>query len=145
MRFKLADTAELDRAADYLAKLAGREAVVDITKVQYDDIRTLAENRYYYLLINYWATQYGCDKETAKTILKASQPGIYKPVDVRVTDNITVTKYRSSKDLTTKEMADSITKYKDWSASIGIDLPDAENESFMKWAADTVANSGAYL
>lgn len=143
MRFHLRNDLELDRATSYLAQLTTHKAVVDIKRVQYK--HSLAQNRYYYLLINYWATQYGTDSETAKNILKASQPEIYRPVDIHVSDTVVVTKYRSSASLTSKEMEGSITKFKQWSATIEIDLPDADNKAFMEWASDQVANNEAYL
>lgn len=137
MRFKLADKTELDRAADYLAKLAGREAVVDIKR--WNPKRSLSQNKFYHVILSYWGLQCGFTLEESKQFIKQQQPDLYQ---YRKDGG---TFMRSSADLSTTDMAKSIDRFRQWSAEQGIDLPDADDKNFLEWCATQIENSGAYL
>lgn len=93
--------------------------------------RTLNQNSYLHLIIAYFASQTGNTLEYVKRtyyktavnphlfIVEKEDKILHKPVKT----------LRSSSDLTTEEMSESIERFKNWSASRAeIVLPDAENE-----------------
>lgn len=137
MRFKLKDTAELDRAADYLAKLAGREAVVDIKR--WNPNRTLQQNKFYHVVLAYWGLQTGYTSEEAKQLIKQMQPDIY------IYEKNDKTFIRSSASINTADMSRSIDRFRQWSAEQGIDLPSADDKNFLEWCEQQIENTGAYL
>lgn len=93
--------------------------------------RTFKQNSYLHLLLAYFASQTGDTLEYVKrTYYKtAVNPHLFI---VSKHDNLLhqdVKTLRSSADLTTEELSESIERFKNWSASRAqIVLPDAENE-----------------
>lgn len=126
---------ELDRA-NFLARaqlLADRKDVVELrTKRQ----RTLNQNSYCHVLIEYFACQYGEEPE----YVKMEYFKILVNPDVFVTGtwidkftNQTRISVKSTADLTTEEMSLCIDRFRNWSSKeAGIYLPTAEEGAFLR-------------
>jgi len=110
--------------------------------------RTTPQNSYFHLLINYFALEYGETFEyTKKDIFKKYvNPDIFKterknPVSGKVREE-----WRSSSDLNTKEMTDSIERFKNWSAKkAGIRLPEANEQQFLDHIQNEIDKNKQYL
>lgn len=90
--------------------------------------RTLKQNAYLHLLLQIFAIEYGDTLEYCKeTIYKdVVNPQIFRETYKTKTGRVGV-RLRSSADLNTKELAQSIDRFKDFSArELGIMLPDAD-------------------
>lgn len=137
MRYKLKDPIELERAADYLSKLAGREATVDIKRVNPN--RTLQQNKYLHVLISYFGLQTGYTSAEAKIMYKKINKDLYV---YKKNGGVFL---RSSADLNTEEMTKSIDRFRQYGAEQGIDLPSADDKTFLEWAQQQIENTRAYL
>lgn len=143
MRFHLKNQSEVDSAAEYLATLAGREAVVDIKRVSYK--RSLQANRFYHVMLSYFGTQVGCTIEESKQIIRIQQPDLYQ-VKWKQIGEISVMISRSSADFTSKEMADSIDRFRQWSREVAnIDIPAPDDAELLKFMDDVIAQHEGYL
>ena len=129
MLFNFSSPLDIRNARFRLENLIKRKAVVAISEKK--PKRTLNQNRYLYLILAYFASQTGDTLEYVKrTYYKtAVNPHLFivsKHDDILHQDVKTL---RSSADLTTEELSESIERFKNWSASRAqIVLPDAENE-----------------
>lgn len=141
-RFKTKDPVELERAVDYLAKLAGREAVVDIIRVTYQ--RSLNSNAYYHLVLSFFGTQVGSTLDDVKALIRELQPTLY---NLRYTTvaGVRIQSSRSSAEFTAGEMAESIDRFRLWASEQGIDIPAPNETELLKYADDTVAANKSYL
>lgn len=126
MRYLLGDECERERLEFRLRRLAERGAVVDVREVR--PTRSLPQNSYLHLLLQIFAAEYGCSPEEAKI-------DYYKRLCNRDLYEVVVTnKYgrrvrtlRSSTELDTAQMSQSIDRFRAWAARGGIELPDADN------------------
>lgn len=122
------DKASKEKAAIRFAELISGDDLFEITKkVQ----RTLSQNSYLHLLLQYLASQVGYPMKYVKRewYKKLINPElfVYKFYDGKL--GKMVEEVRSSKDLTQEEMKLSIERLKVWSAiEAEIILPDAEDK-----------------
>lgn len=141
MRFNTANTFELERLQEFIKRNTGKK--LDVSLVRY--IRTSAQNRYYWLLQQVFAMEYGCRLDIAHMMLKESQPVLYPTTTYKAGD-ILVKQYKSSKDLTVSEMTSSIEQYKEWARdTVGITLPEATNREQMEYYQDLIAQNEGNL
>ena len=139
---------DLDRA-NFLARaqlLADRKDVVELhTKRQ----RTLNQNAYLHVLIDYFACQYGEDAEYVKTeyFKLLVNPDIF--VTGSWIDKFTNQKrisVKSTSALTTEEMSLCIDRFRNWSSKeAGIYLPTAEEGSFIRQCEIEISKAKRYL
>ena len=76
--------------------------------------RTISQNSYLWLTINYWATQTGYSKEYAESIYKDVNSDIYY-TEIEVAGRI-IKYVRHTYELSTDEMSKSIDKWRNWAA-----------------------------
>lgn len=139
---------DFDRA-NFLARaqlLADRKDVVELrTKRQ----RTLNQNAYCHVLIEYFAAVYGEEPEYVKNeyFKLLVNPEIF--IIGGHIDKFTGQKRcvcRSTADLTTEEMSVCITRFRNWSAKeAGIYLPTAEEGAFLRQCEIEISKSKRFV
>jgi hypothetical protein len=143
VRFHLKDPLELERAADYLAKLAGREATVDITKVVYK--RSLQANKFYHVMLSYFGTQVGATLEEVKVLIRQLQTDLYQTTRKEIA-GVVVETSRSSADFNAAEMATSIDRFRQWAREVaGVDIPAPTDTALLTYMDDVIQQNAAYL
>lgn len=133
MRYNLANKPELDQAFEYITKLTGQEAIVNITKV--NPKRTLNQNNYLHLLLGAFGDHFGYTLEEAKEIFKDISKDIF------YYEKKGRTFKRSSADLDTKELTIAIDRFMAKSAEAGCPLPIATNEEWLRSIENTMEGS----
>lgn len=92
--------------------------------------RTQNQNAYLWLILGYWATQTGYTKNEAEAIYKEINKEVY--YIVKEINGRQITYIRHTYELTTKEMTETIDKFRNWSSmndACPVYLP-APNESY---------------
>lgn len=123
MIFNLNNPYEHDKFKAYVNKLYAEHAVVEVKKKLPG--RTLSQNRYFYLLLSWFAieTGYSADEVKVDIFKRKCNADLF----VRQRENRkgeTVTYLRSSSELTTGEMTAAIERFRNYaSAEAGIYLP----------------------
>ena len=124
IRFNL--KSEADQAFEYLTQLSGKEALVDIKRVQAG--RTLSQNSFFYLLISYFGLQIGYTPDEMKTYVKRHMS------DVFLYEKKGEKFLRSTADLDKSEMTKVLDRLYRLAADMGVSLPlvdNAETRSLM--------------
>ena len=115
MIYNLKYASEVKAAYAYLEQLEERGDKVEIKKKS--PIRSLNQNRYFYLCLGYYSTEFGYTIDEVKQDLfkKKCNPEIFirKRVNKRGEE---VTYVRSSAELTTAEMNTAIERFRNWSS-----------------------------
>jgi hypothetical protein len=119
MIYDLSNEYDLPRFAERVKRLAERKAAVELRELR--PRRSLAQNNYLHVILSYFASQYGCSADYAKSEVykKTCNPELYV---VRKTNKRgeEFEDVRSSADLTTEEMTLSIERFRNWAAVGGI-------------------------
>lgn len=123
MKYNLDEIEQCTEAFEYLTKLVGQHALVEITKKSRE--RSLNQNSYLHILITAFADHFGYTVEEAKVIYKQANRDIY----YYKKNNIGF--WRSSADLTKDEMTRSIDKFRWFSAEHGCELPMAVDADWL--------------
>lgn len=125
--------------------LAESGKIVELTEKK--PRRTSNQNKYLHTLLGYLAVELGCDLEWVKQqyYKKLVNPELFiREVDDKFLGRIKM--LRSSADLTTEEMALSITRLRNWSAQeAGIYLPSAEEERLIQLMEIEIQRNKEYL
>lgn len=125
--------------------LFASQKVVELTEKK--PVRTIQQNKYLHVIIGYFATQYGCTLEYAKT--NYFKILCNKEIFVRETDDNylgKVTTLRSSAALDTREMTTAIERFRNWaSMEAGIYLPDAHESELLTYAQQELERYKQYL
>ena len=128
MTYNLHNPLDCDNARFRLEALIKRGGIVEITEKK--PKRTIRQNQYLHLLLSYFAAQTGNTLEWVKQqyYKKLCNPDIF--IGERQDQYLGRVKYvRSSAELTTKEMTDSIERFRNWSAAeAGIYLAEPNEE-----------------
>jgi len=109
--------------------------------------RSLAQNRYMYLLFGYFGSEYGVSVEEAKNdYFKALvNPELF----VRYKTNRfgTMVRYlRSTAELTTSELTTAIDRFRNWSSSqFGLYLPSPEDRQMLVHAEKVIEANKEYI
>lgn len=136
MKYNLDKPAELDAAAEHLAKLAGFHAEIEIKRIYPQ--RSLSQNNYLHLILTAFGMHFGYDLEEAKWMYKYVNRTIYRY------ERAGHTFWRSSADLDKDEMMHSITKFKEASTKQGCDLPEAEQHQWLREIENDAERQGYY-
>ena len=121
------------KAEQRFVKLMAESAKIELKK---REKRSLNQNSYLHLLINYFACETGCTTVEAKQIYKEINSQIYEY------EKDGHKFIRSSADLTTTEMALSITRFRDYSsAEAGVYLPSADEKAFIEECEREIAKN----
>lgn len=130
MIFNLSNEYDILRFEGYIDKLRKERSIIEVKKKHRN--RSLSQNNYLYLLLSYFASEYGISIDEAKIDFYkrvCNRELFEREITNRKGDK--VLSLRSSSELTTKEMSDSIERFRNFSSSIaGIYLP-APNENEM--------------
>lgn len=109
--------------------------------------RSLAQNSYLHFCIDYYASEFGYDREYAKQDIFKQL--VNREIFARQRMNKRgqmVTYWRSTSDLDTKEMTDAIEKFRNYASMIaGLYIPEANEESALCEAMKQIALCEKYL
>lgn len=144
MLYDLSNPVDRQKAIQRFKKMLDDQIKIDLTSKQN---RTLKQNAYLHLILQYFACCYGDEMEYCKRQffkLEANKELFeYEHIN-RQTGEIR-TALRSSRDLDTKEMILAIDRFKNYSSSIGIILPDAEQKDFIFEAQKEVERNKEFI
>lgn len=130
---------------EYIKKLVSTGATIEVKRKAPN--RSLAQNRYLHTILGFFGAEYGMSMEEVKV-------DIYKrlcnrEIFERKTTNKhgrEVTYLRSTKDLTTAEMALSVDRFRNWSAAVaGIYLPSPNEESFLAYCEQEIERNREFI
>lgn len=145
MIFDLSNEYDRVKYNDYVARLGREGGIVEVKRKK--PLRTLSQNSYLHLILSYFASEYGCTTDEAKVeyYKKTANRELYER-EVTNKHGQKVVTLRSSTELTTQEMALSITRFLNWSASVaGIMLPSAGDDRFLAYASQCIERNREYL
>lgn len=139
MKYNLLNQKELNAAIEYLSYLSAKEKIIEIKEVRKS--RSLRQNSYIHLTFGIFGMETGYTVVEAKTIYKR-----YANPEIYVYKKNGVTFLRSSTELSTKEMTDSIDKWRKYAAENGVDIPAPSNaEELMHWQNVIESQGGKWL
>lgn len=138
MRYDLSSLVESDKAFTYLTELVGKEAIVEIKHVR--KTRSLLQNNYLHLTFEIFGLESGYDAQESKVIYKRLvNPEIY------VYEKNGQVFLKSSTKLTTKEMSDSIDKWRKYAAEQGINIPAPNDDEALRYWGNQIEREGKWL
>ena len=129
--FNLKNEYDIPKFKDYVNKLFRERAVVEVKKKLPN--RTLAQNRYFYLLLSWFASETGYSVEEVKIDIfkRLCNRDIFEIEKTNKKGKIIKTLRRSS-ELSTGEMTLAIERFRNYSsAQAGIYLPSPNENEFL--------------
>ena len=145
MIYDLKNEYDIHKFKTYVNKLYEKRAVVEVKEIHPG--RSLSQNNYLYLLLGYFASEYGCSIDEAKIYFYKRECN--KDLFERTKTNRRgkeITYLRSSKELTTSEMTLSIDRFRNWSSSVaGIYLPSPNEEKMLLYARKELERNKEFL
>lgn len=145
MIFDLSNIYDQDKFKEYVNKLFKDKAAVELKK--HRKTRTGKQNRYLHVIIGYFACFYGVSLEEAKLdyYKRKCNPDLFIEKH-RNKLGFVVEKVKSSTELDTEQMALSITRFRNWSASVaGLYLPSADEDKFLLHAEQVMEENKEFL
>jgi len=110
---------------------------------EYKAPRTKQQNAYLWLLLRAWGAHFGYTTEEAETLYKELNADLYiHEEDIK---GVRVRCIRHTYELDTKEMTDSIERFRNWSASNGLYLPEPNETLRMAALEEYVEQHRPYL
>ena len=131
MIFNLNNPFEHDKFKQYVNKLYRQRAIVEVRKKLPN--RSLAQNRYFYLLLSWFASETGYSVEEVKIDIfkRLCNRDIFEREKTNKKGKIIKT-LRSSSELSTGEMTLAIERFRNYSsAQAGIYLPSPNENEFL--------------
>ena len=113
-----------------------------------DDERTPDQNRYFHLLVKWYALEYGdrermVKQDLIKTIIC---PDIFKTTYENHKTGEVKDDLRSTADLTVEEMSNVITRFRNYASEVaGIYLPEAKDVAYLREIAIEIEKNKQYL
>lgn len=123
MKYKTSDPHQAVEAIEYLSRLIEKESIVEVVKVS--PRRSLNQNNYLHLLLSAFGNNFGYTDTESKEIYKQLNKETYAYTKQDHTF------WKSSRDLTTEEMAKTIDKFMLFSAEQGYELPLATDQEWL--------------
>jgi len=145
MIYNLNNEFERDKYKENANKLFKKNAVVEIKEKRNN--RSLKQNSYLYLLLGFFASEYGTSIEEVKVdfFKRKCNPDLFVSKRVNKLGN-EVTYLRSSASLNSDEMTLAITRFRNWSsAEAGIYLPSADERENLIYAEQTIERNKEHL
>lgn len=133
MKFDTSIKEEKEKAEEYFNSLISKKYVIDVSRKF--NRRTLAQNSYLHLLLNYCSLIMGEESSFFKEFIwkREIAPIVFKTIYRNPVTGEERDSYRSSSDLSTKEITIAIEKLVKWSAeNLKIELPDANDFSKLR-------------
>lgn len=137
MRYLTSDPIERDKAFEYLTELAAKEVEVEVKRVS--RTRSLRQNAYLHLLIGYFGVHFGYTIEEAKIVYKEMNLQVYQYFKKGRTF------LRSSAELTSEEMAQTIDRFREQSKGAGCPLPAATDQGWLREIENEIERAKYYL
>jgi hypothetical protein len=138
VKFDLKSIAEANKAFEYLTELVGKEALAEVKKIS--PARSIKQNAYLHLTFSIFGMELGYEASEAKVIYKRlANPELY------IYEKNNQTFLKSSRDLSTKEMSDSIDKWRKYASEQGVDIPAPENQEALMYWENQIETMGKYL
>lgn len=135
MIFDTSNQVQKASASEFLRSLSSDGVLVEIKKVH--PMRSISQNAYLHLILGLFAMHTGYDMEEAKQIYKRVNRSIY------YYDKKSITFIRSSADLDTKQMTDSIEKFRNYTKEhLDLYLPAPEDRKFLEEIRVQMKNNG---
>lgn len=128
------------------AALLDRRVVVELS--EHKPRRTCSQNSYLHLLLGEFAMQTGNRMEYVKSeyFKRACNAELFVRMQVDRITRKEVAVLRSSRDLDTGEMTTAIERFRNWAAEVaGIDLPDAEDRSWLEYIEREMQHQKVWL
>ena len=144
MIFNLRNPFEKDKFREYIGKLYNAQAVVEVKKKLPN--RTLAQNRYFYLLLGWFSceTGYSVDEVKIDIFKRLCNKDLFiKKVTNRKGEEISC--LRSSAELTTGEMTTAIERFRNYSAAQGIYLPSPNESDFLLYIEQEIERNKDFV
>lgn len=145
MIFDLKNPFEKDRFKDYVLKLYQQKAVVEVKKKLPN--RTLSQNRYFYLLLGWFASETGYSVDEVK--IDIFKRLCNKDLFIRKKTNKKgneISYLRSSAELTTGEMTTAIERFRNYSsAQAGIYLPSPNENDFLLYIEKEIERNKDFI
>jgi hypothetical protein len=144
MKYDGSNPLHVQQARAKLEKLIKEQKVFELTEKKPQ--RSLNQNKYLWLLIEYWATQTGYTKDEAEFIYKEVNKDIYF-VEKEIA-GIKAIYVRHTYELDTKEMSLSVEKWRNWSVMndvFPVYLPAPNEEALLQLAQIEVDRMSKYL
>ncbi len=138
MKFNTAIPYEAKRASEYLRRLHEKKNIVEVKRVS--PVRSLSQNSYLHVTFSIFGLESGYEASEAKTIYKRDvNPALF------VYKKNGILFLRSTATLTTKEMSDSIEKWRKYAAEQGIDIPAPGDDEALRYWENEIEREGKYL
>lgn len=144
MIYNLKSISEREKAKSRLEKLIEKGSTIDLTEKKPQ--RTLPQNNYLHLILTYFAIHHGYTLEETKDnifkvtcnkdlfVVKKEYPGVGL-----------ITTLRSTSSLDTKEMVLAIERFKDFSATNDLQLPNSEDWHFLNHIRNLEKENAQFL
>lgn len=131
MILKLSNPNELKRFEAHAEYLKKHGKLVELREIRKK--KTLAQNGYYQLITKWFSLETGYDHNTTKEeLFKRTVNNEYFATQISGSVG-TYIRYKSTSELNTKEMAECITRFRNWSASeAGVYLPEPNEDEFIR-------------
>ena len=147
MTYDLNDPRDYLAALNYLNRLKDQGAKAELKKVVRQ--RTNKQNSYLYLILNYFASQYGCTRTEAKEVFfkRIVNRELFKSVRTNRFGKEVVT-YRSTADLTASEMISAINNFREWcliETDGLLQLPDPDDYQAIRHCEQEIENNAPYI
>jgi hypothetical protein len=137
MNYNLSDKTEAKSAYDRLRYLTKKGKRVAVTEIR--EKRSLNQNSYLHLLLGAFGMNFGYTIEESKLIYKS----VNKPLYYYNKKGLQFS--RSSADLDTKEMTESIDRFKEYSEEHGFKLPPATDQGWLLSIENEIERNRRYL
>lgn len=144
MIFNLNNPFEQDKYLNYTKQLFEQKAIVEVKKKHPN--RSLAQNRYFYLLLGWFACETGYSVDEVK--IDIFKRLCNKDWFVKKRTNkrgVEVEYLRSSSELDTDEMSICIDRFRKYSSSQGIYLPSANEKDFLLYIEQQIESQKEYI
>lgn len=138
MRYDLSRDTEATEAQQFLANCILRDKLIELKIVR--PTRSLKANAYYHLLLGICGSEWGYSLAEMKTMHKRDiSPNIfiYYKNDKPFT--------RSSADLTSKELSDSIEQLKKYASEHSLTLPEPNNEEALNYWQNEIEKAERFI
>lgn len=146
MKYDLNKKEEVEAAKEYFDKLLSQKSLVEINKKF--PHRTYSQNNYLHLLLSYAAMEYGETLEYFKQYVwkREVNPDIFITQYVNTKTGEVRDEWRSSADLTTKEMSVAVDRLIDFaSKEMALELPDADHFDHLRYIENEIEKNKKYL
>lgn len=145
MIFNLNNPYDIEKYKEYVNKLFGQRATVEVKKKHPG--RSLSQNSYLHSLIGFFACEYGCSADEVKVdfFKRKCNKDLFERTRINKSGK-EVYYLRSSSELTTAEMTTAIERFRNWSASVaGIYLPSSDEKDFLLHVQKVIEQSKEFI